>query len=110
MVLRKLVTVENRGEYFRWIIKEYEEADYHFKLAHNTLFRADVKNNVGNVLRQMRRFKEAHKYTREARRLAVTLKDKALVAQFDDTRAQLLTDEGRLKEAETVARGSVKVC
>ena len=39
--------------------------------------------------------------------LAVALKDKALVAQFDDTRAQLLTDEGRLNEAETVARGSV---
>ncbi len=55
----------------------------------------------------MRRFKEAHKYISEARRLAVMLKDKALVAQFDDTRAQLLTDEGRLDEAETVARSSV---
>jgi tetratricopeptide (TPR) repeat protein len=107
MVLRKLVTVENRAEYFRRIIKEYEEADRHFKLAHNTLYRADVKNNVGNVLRQMRRFKEAHKYVNEARRLAVMLKDKALVAQFDDTRAQLLTDEGRLEEAEAVARSSV---
>lgn len=107
MVLRKLLTIENGAEYFRRIIKEYEEADHHFKLAHNTLYRADVKNNVGNVLRQMRRFKEAHKYIQEARRLAVLLKDKALVAQFDDTRAQLLTDEGRLEEAETVARSSV---
>lgn len=107
MVLRKLVTIENRAEYFRWIIKEYEEADRHFKLAHNALFRADVKNNVGNVLRQMRRFKEAHKYLSEARRLAVIIKDKAVVAQIDDTRAQLLTDEGRLEDAEAVARGSV---
>jgi tetratricopeptide (TPR) repeat protein len=107
MVLRKLVTVENRAGYFRRIIREYEAADHHFKLARNALFRADVKNNVGNVLRQMRRFKEAHKYLSEARRLAVLLKDKALVAQFDDTRAQLLTDEGRFEEAEAVARGSV---
>jgi tetratricopeptide (TPR) repeat protein len=107
MILRKLITVENKAEYFRRIIKEYEEADHYFKLAHNTLYRADVKNNVGNVLRQMRRFKEGHKYIQEARRLAVLLKDKALVAQFDDTRAQLLTDEGRLEEAEAVARGSV---
>ena len=107
MVLRKLVTVENRAEYFRRIIREYEEADHQFKLAHNALFRADVKNNVGNVLRQMRRFKEAHKYLSEARRLAVIMKDKAVVAQIDDTRAQLLTDEGRFEEAETVARGSV---
>jgi tetratricopeptide (TPR) repeat protein len=107
MVLRKLITLDNRAEFFRRIIKEYEEADRQFKLAHNTLFRADVKNNVGNVLRQMHRFKEAHKYISEARRLAVMLKDRALVAQFDDTRAQLLTDEGRLEEAETVARSSV---
>src|SRR6185369_1701745 len=107
MVLRKLVTVDNRAEYFRRIIRQYEEADHQFKLARNALFRADVKNNVANVLRQMHRFKEAHKYLSEARRLAVIVKDKAVVAQIDDTRAQLLTDEGRLEEAETVARGSV---
>ncbi len=107
MVLRKLVTIENRAAYFRRIIKEYEEADHHFKLAHNALYRADVKNNVGNVLRQMGRFQEAHKYLSEARRLAMVIKDKAVVAQIDDTRAQLLTDEGRLEEAESVARSSV---
>ena len=107
MVLRKLITTENRDNYFRRIIKEYEQAEHYFKLGHNTLYRANVKNNVGNVLRQMRRFAEARKYIQEARRLAVLLKDKALVAQFDDTRAQLLTDEGRLDEAETVARASV---
>ncbi len=107
MVLRKLVTVENRAASFRRIIREYEEADHYFKLAHNALFRADVKNNVANVLRQMCRFKEAHKYLSEARRLAVIMKDKAVMAQIDDTRAQLLTDEGRLDEAEVVARVSV---
>lgn len=107
MVLRKLITVENSATYFRRIINEYEEADHQFKLAHNALFRADVKNNVGNVLRQMRRFKEAQKYLSEARRLAVVIRDKAVVAQIDDTRAQLLTDEGRLNEAESVARASV---
>jgi tetratricopeptide (TPR) repeat protein len=107
MVLRKLITLENQAQFFRRIIKEYEEADRQFKLAHNSLFRADVKNNVANVLRQMRRFKEAHEYLSEARRLAVAMKDKAVVAQIDDTRAQLLTDERRLDEAESVARGSV---
>jgi tetratricopeptide (TPR) repeat protein len=107
MVLRKLITIENRTEYFRRIIREYEEADHHFKLAHNALYRADVKNNVGNVLRQLHRFKESHQYLSEARRLALIIKDKAVVAQIDDTRAQLLTDEGRLEEAETVARSSL---
>jgi tetratricopeptide (TPR) repeat protein len=108
MALRKLVTSENRADYFRRIIKEYEQAEHYFKLAHNTIFRADVKNNVGNVLRQMHRFKEAHQYLIEARRLASLIKDKAAVAQIDDTRAQLLIDQGKLNEAEAVARGAAR--
>jgi Tfp pilus assembly protein PilF len=108
MTLRKLVTSENRADYFRRIIKEYEQAEHYFKLAHNTIFRAEVKNNVGNVLRQMRRFKEAHQYLIEARRLASLIKDKAVVAQIDDTRAQLLIDQGRLNEAEAVARSAAR--
>lgn len=108
MTLRKLVTLENRTDYFRRIIKEYEEADHYFKLAHNTIFRADVKNNVGNVMRQMRRFKESHQYLHEARRLALIIKDKVAVAQIDDTRAQLFIDQGKLNEAEAVACSAVK--
>ena len=108
MTLCKLVTSENRADYFRRIIKEHEQAEHYFKLAHNTIFRADVKNNIGNVLRQMRRFKEAHHYLIEARRLASLIKDKAAVAQIDDKRAQLLIDEGRLNEAEAVARSAAR--
>jgi tetratricopeptide (TPR) repeat protein len=108
ITLRKLITAENRVDYFRRIIKEYEQAEHYFKLAHNTIFRAEVKNNVGNVFRQMRRFKEAHQYLIEARRLASVIKDKAVVAQIDDTRAQLLIDQGKLNEAEAVARSAAR--
>jgi tetratricopeptide (TPR) repeat protein len=108
MALRKLITAENKADYFRRIVREYEQAEHYFKLAHNAPYRADVKNNVGNVLRQMHRFKEAHQYLDEARRLATYIKDKAALAQIDDTRAQLLIDQGKLNEAETVARSAVR--
>jgi tetratricopeptide (TPR) repeat protein len=108
MTLRKLITAENRSDHFRRIIKEYEQAEHYFKLAHNTIFRAEVKNNVSNVLRQMHRFKEAHQYLIEARRLASLIKDKAVVAQIDDTRAQLLIDQGKLNGAEAVARSAAR--
>jgi tetratricopeptide (TPR) repeat protein len=68
-----------------------------------------VKNNVGNLLRQLSRFKEAHKYVAEARRLAVRVRDKVGTAQFDDTRAQVLLAEKRFKEAEAVAKSAVRV-
>jgi len=109
MVLRKLAASESRPDYFKKAIGEYSQADHHFKLARNTVFRADVKNNIGNLLRELSRFKEAHTYLEEARRLAVSVRDKVLVAQFDDSRAMLLIAQKRLREAETVARRSVWV-
>lgn len=91
-------------EYFGRAIGEYEKADRHFSLAQNPVYRADVKNNVGFLLYKLSRFKEAHKYLNEARRLAVSFRDKARAAQIDETRAQVLIAEGKLKEAELVAR------
>lgn len=109
MVLRKLVSPENRDESFRRAIREYQEADFHFKLARNVVFRANVKNNVGNILRQLSRFKEANKYLQEARGLMGRVKDKIGIAQIDDTRAQVLIAEKKFKEAEAVARVAVRV-
>ncbi len=109
MVLRELAAPERPVDYFKRIVKEYEEADHHFKLARNTIFRADVKNNIGNLLRELSRFKEAHKYLMQARRLRSTLRDKIGVAQIDDTRAQVFIAEKKYKQAETVARNAVRI-
>lgn len=109
MVLRKLAPAEKRKDHLKRVIREYERADHHFKLAHNRVFRADVKNNIGNVLRELSRFKEAHQYLEQARRLRVIVKDKIGIAQIDDTRAQVLIAQRKLKDAEAAARGSVRV-
>lgn len=107
MILRELAKTENKHDYLRKAISEYEQADRILKLVHNLSFRANVKNNVGNVLRQLRRFKEAYMYLDEARRLAVSARDRVLVAQFDDSRALALIAEKRYEEAEPFARGAV---
>ena len=109
MVLRKLARPENRNDYLQRALLAYEKADTHFKLAHNTVFRANVKNNVGNVLRQLSRFEEAHKYLEEARRLSVSIRNRIQTAEIDDTRAQVLIAEGRFKEAEAAAGQAVRV-
>jgi tetratricopeptide (TPR) repeat protein len=109
MVHQELAMSEKREDYFKRAIDEYENADYYFKLAHNKLFRADVKNNEGMLFYELSRFKEAHEHLDQARRLTLSLKDKIGVAQIDDTRAQVLIAEKKFKEAENVARHSVKV-
>ena len=107
IILRNLATTENRPEYFRRAINEYKEAECQFRLAHNPIFRADVINNVGFLLFKLSRYKEAHKYLNEARRLTVKFKDKTCTAQVDESRAQVLIAEGRLVDAESIARRAV---
>ena len=109
MVLRALAKGDSKVNYLRQALTEYEKADHHLKLTKNVFFRADLKNNVAFVLLQLRRFKEAHKYLDEARRLAVSVRDKLLVAQYDDSRAQVLIAERRFREAESIARSVVSV-
>jgi tetratricopeptide (TPR) repeat protein len=104
IILRNLATPQNRDEYFQRAITEYKDAARHFKLAHNPVYRADVKNNLGLLLYKLSRFTDAHKYLDEARRLTVSLKNKAHTAQIDETRAQVLLAQGHFKEAAALAR------
>ncbi len=107
IVLRNLCASLKREEYLRRAIQEFERADHEFKLARNPVFRAAVKNNISMILLNLSRFKEAHKYLVEARRLAVSFRDKAKVAQFDESIAQVLIAGGKFKLAEGVARRAV---
>ena len=109
MVLRKLAPPDKPLDYFRRVVKEYEEADHHFKLARNIVFRADVKNNIGNLFRELGRFKQAHAYLEQARRLRSSVRDKIGTAQIDDTRAKVFIAEKRFKQGESMARNAVRV-
>jgi tetratricopeptide (TPR) repeat protein len=107
IILRNLAKSEKKDEYLKRAISEFQMADQEFKLARNRVFRADVKNNVGLALGNLSRFKEAHRYLSEARRLSVGLKDKARTAQYDESAAQVFIAEGKFKDAEAVARKAV---
>ncbi|HEV7395936.1 MAG TPA: hypothetical protein VGN86_05455 [Pyrinomonadaceae bacterium] len=109
ITLEEIAASEKRADYFHRAIKEYVAADYHFRLAKNLVFRASVKNNIGVLLSSLLRFKEAHKYLEDARRLTIRLRDKLTTAQIDWTRAEVFIAEGKLKEAERVARKAATV-
>ncbi|MEK6278717.1 MAG: helix-turn-helix domain-containing protein [Acidobacteriota bacterium] len=111
IVLRHLAKSDplKREELLQLAISEYKSADRHFQLAKNKVFRATVKNNLGLIFFNLSRFKDAYASIAEARRLAVSIKDKCLTAQFDESRAQVLIAQGKLKEAESVMRGAVRM-
>ena len=107
MTLRALAANGNTSDYLQRAIKHYEGADYHFTLARHTVYRADVKNNVGYLLFKLGRFRKAHEYLDEARRLLASVRDRVTVAQVDDTRAQIFLAEEKYEEAELTARNAV---
>jgi tetratricopeptide (TPR) repeat protein len=107
IILRNLAKSEKKDEYLKRAIGEFQTADHEFKLARNRVFRSDLKNNFALVLANLSRFKEAHKYLSEARRLSVGFKDKARTAQCDESAAQVFIAEGKFKDGEAAARKAV---
>jgi len=101
-------TAEKRSEYFQHAVAEYKAAAHQFKLAKNHIYRASVKNNEARVLTKLGRFKEAHRLSDQARKVAVRFKQRTLTAQFDSTRAEILIAEGKFKTAEAVAQRAAK--
>ena len=57
---------KRRRDYYQRAINEYRAADEEFKVAKNFVYRAHVKNNIGNVLRELGRFREAHQRLEQA--------------------------------------------
>jgi len=99
-----LGTTENQPEYFQRALTAYQAAEHLLKQAKNHIYCASVKNNEARVLTKLGKFKEAHRLSDQARKVAVRFKHRTLTAQFDSTRAEILIAEGNFKDAEAVAR------
>jgi len=55
---------------------------------------------------KLSRFRKAHEYLSQARRLTITVRDKVRTAQVNETRAQVFIAEGKYAEAESAARSA----
>ncbi len=111
IVLRHLAKSEplNKDDHLQRALSQLMKADHHFQLAKNKLLRSCVNNNVGMILLNMSRYKEAQKYLDEARRLSLIIRDKVRTAQIDETRAQVLIAQRKYKDAEALAKRAASV-
>ncbi len=107
-VLHYLSTAEYREDYVDRAFIEYTAAGFHFEQAGHTRYQAYVENNLGFLLSTVGKFSEAHEHLDRAQALFTTLKDTGHLAQVDDTRAKVLLAEGRVAEAEKLARAAVR--
>jgi len=108
LVFNRLAAPENREDYLDRALMEYTAASFHFELAGNIRYLARVENNLGYLFFTIGKYDEAHKRLDRARHFFFAQNDVGAVAQVDDTRARTLLAEGRVAEAERVARNAVR--
>ena len=105
--LEDLSVLKKRTDYVDRALIEYAAASYHFEQAEHRCYLASVENNLGMLYFRINRCDEAHKHLDRARRISTSLKDISLVAQVDETRACVFLKQGRIANAERVARLAV---
>jgi CheY-like chemotaxis protein len=109
MVLKDLGAVEHRSDYLDRALIEYAAASYHFEQAGHRRYQACVENNLGFLFSTIGKFNEAHEHLDRAQALMTSLKDSVHLAQVDETRARVFLAEGRVGDAEKLARAAVGV-
>jgi len=102
-----LSVLKKRADYVDRALIEYAAARYHFEQAEHQCYLASVENNLGMLYFRINRCDEAHEHLDRARRIFASRKDTSLVAQVDETRARVFLKQGRIAEAERVARSAV---
>jgi tetratricopeptide (TPR) repeat protein len=108
LVLKNLGVSQHREDYIDQSLVEYTAAAYHYEEAGDVRACAQVENNIGSLLVNIGKVKDAHKHLNRARQLLVSLRDKISVAHVDETRAGACMAEGRNAEAEKLARSCVR--
>lgn len=106
--LEDLSVRKKRPDYVDRALIEYAAASYHFEQAEHRSYLACVENNLGMLYFRINKYDEAHEHLDRARRIFARLKDISLMAQVDETRACVFLAQGRITEAERVARLAVQ--
>jgi tetratricopeptide (TPR) repeat protein len=107
-VLTRLSSSEHHKEYLDRALIEYAAASFHFQQAGHERYEACVENNLGFLYSNIGEYDQAHEHLDQAQVIMTRLQDNVHLAQVDDTRARVLLAEGRLVEAEKIARAAVR--
>jgi tetratricopeptide (TPR) repeat protein len=107
--LVNLAASHDQSDYIDRALIEYAAASYHFDLAEHRPYLANVETNLGYLYFKINRFDEASEHLGRARRIYMSIKDARTAAQVDETRARMFLQQGRIAEAERVARSAVRV-
>lgn len=90
-------------------IKDYSRAALFYKKIKHDLFSANVENNLGNVYRLLRDYKNAHLHFDQAISMYLDLGDRLNAALVYENKAQAFLAQEELEQAEIAACSSVDI-
>jgi tetratricopeptide (TPR) repeat protein len=102
LVFRRLGSAEGKTDYYDKAIIEYTAAIYHYEQARHERYVAGNFNNLAFLLYKLGRYADAHENLDRAQSILTRLKDAAVLANADETRAQVLLAERRYRDADRV--------
>jgi tetratricopeptide (TPR) repeat protein len=108
IVLKQLGIMEERPDYLDRAIIEFTASIHHQEQAGHERFRAIAENNLANLLRRVRQYRQAHEQLDRAGKTLFKLKDAGLLAQLDETRASVFIAEKNYREANRVIARAVR--
>ncbi|HEY9403929.1 MAG TPA: response regulator [Pyrinomonadaceae bacterium] len=109
LVLMFLGKAEHRPDYTDRAVIEFTAASFHFEQAGHISYKARAESNVGFLLYTIGHYEKAHEHLNRARNLFVSLADRGTVAQVDEARARVLSEQGKMRGAESAIREAVRV-
>jgi len=107
-VLKNLGATERRKDYVDRALIEYAAASFHFEEAGHARYQACVENNLAMLFLRANKLSEAHEHLDRAQALFTKLRDSVHLAQVDETRARVLLAQGRVADAQKLARAAVR--
>jgi tetratricopeptide (TPR) repeat protein len=108
LVLKQLGTKEGRSDYLDRAIIELTAAIHHYEQSGHERYRAYCENNLANLLRKLGYYGQAHEQLDRAGATFSRLNDAGLLAQVNETRAQVFIEEKKYREADRVIARSVQ--
>lgn len=108
LAYKNLGKLERRFDYVDRAFIEFSAAAYHFEQSGNIRYLALVENNLGYLFLVAKKPVEAHQHLNRARALLVKLRDKGIIAQVDEVRAQAFLAQRLYSQAESTVRGAVR--
>lgn len=95
---------ENGAAHFGEALGEWLAGRHFFYRAGHLRYCASAESNVALALVRLGRLRQAARYVKSARRLALCVNDGRVLAGIDDTHSQLLAEQDKLVEAESLSR------